>query len=181
MHSTGAAFWSYSSLRLKPDTTFASKSVLLHEFILQCTHVLKVTIFITIVNFLKSQGWTSCGCTAGDPSVSETSSNEQGQDSGRAGPNYRQCRPAPVSSHQGSGRAGPEESVCITHSRIAWCAQTELYMLSVEKCSLRDSPSYRKCRPAPVSSRQDSGRAGPEKSVLHKHTRWNIWYGHTEL
>ena len=31
------------------------------------------------------------------------------------------------------------------------------------------SPTYRQCRPAPVSGKQDSGRAGPEKSVLPKH------------
>ena len=31
------------------------------------------------------------------------------------------------------------------------------------------SPTYRQCRPAPVSGKQDSGRAGPEKSVLYKH------------
>ena len=147
MHSTGAAFWSYSSLRLKPVTTgplqhqaellqHRSFSIeinklslyrcwpwyLVPHFCVKFCFIVRIhltvhacTIFITIINFLKSQGWTSCGCTAGDPSVSETSSNEQGQDSGRAGPNYRQCRPAPVSSHQGSGRAGPEESVCITH------------------------------------------------------------------
>ena len=29
------------------------------------------------------------------------------------------------------------------------------------------SPTYRQCRPAPASGKQDSGRAGPEKSVLH--------------
>ena len=32
---------------------------------------------------------------------------------------------------------------------------------------LKDSPSYRKCKPAPVSSKQNSGRAGPEKGVLY--------------
>ena len=31
------------------------------------------------------------------------------------------------------------------------------------------SPTYRQCRPAPVSGKQDSGRVGPEKSVLYKH------------
>ena len=41
------------------------------------------------------------------------------------------------------------------------------YLLnSVAVC---DSPSNSQCIPAPVSSNQDSGRAGPEKSVLSKH------------
>ena len=44
-------------------------------------------------------------------------------------------------------------------------------MLSSKLVSVKNSPSYRHCRPARVSSKQDSGRAGPEKSLLYKHKR----------
>ena len=36
-------------------------------------------------------------------------------------------------------------------------------------------------RPAPVSRKQDSGRAGPEKSGLYKHISRIMLYAHTEL
>ena len=42
-------------------------------------------------------------------------------------------------------------------------------MLTIKYVAVQNSPSHMQCRPAPVSSRQDSGRAGPEKSVLYKH------------
>ena len=42
-------------------------------------------------------------------------------------------------------------------------------MLSIKHVAVQNSPSYRQCRPALVSSKQDSGRAGPEKSMLYKH------------
>ena len=86
-------------------------------------------------------------------------------------PSCRQCRPALVSSKQESGRAGPEKSVLYKHkSRIYLiCSQRAVtcYLLNMQPC--RNSPSYSQCRPAPVSSKQDSDRAGPEKSVLDKH------------
>ena len=41
-------------------------------------------------------------------------------------------------------------------------------MLSSKLVSVKNLPSYRQCRPALVSSKQDSGRAGPEKSMLYK-------------
>ena len=45
-------------------------------------------------------------------------------------------------------------------------------MLSVKDEVVKNPPSYRQCRPAPESSKQDSGRAGPENSVLYKHKVW---------
>ena len=42
-------------------------------------------------------------------------------------------------------------------------------ILSIKLVSEYNSPSYRQCRTALVSSKQDSGRAGPEKSVLDKY------------
>ena len=101
MHITGAAYWSYSSLRQKPVTTgplqhqaellqHRSFSIeinklslyrcwpwyLVPHFCVKFCFIVGIhltvhacTIFITIINFLKSQGWTSCGCTADDPSV----------------------------------------------------------------------------------------------------------------
>ena len=98
MHITGAAYWSYSSLRQKPVTTgplqhqaellqHRSFSIeinklslyrswpwyLVPHFCVKFCFIVPIhltmhacTIFITII---KSQGWTSCGCTAGDPSV----------------------------------------------------------------------------------------------------------------
>ena len=101
-------------------------------------------------------------------------------------PTYRQCRPAPVSGKQDSGRAGPEKSVLHKHIwRIIWYAPN-YNMLSIKLCScvghiylkaeytsfllniaaVYISPTYRQCRPDPVSSQQESGRAGPERSVL---------------
>ena len=43
-------------------------------------------------------------------------------------------------------------------------------MLSIKQCSCVGLTycSYRQCRPARVSSKQDSGRAGPEKGVLYR-------------
>ena len=43
------------------------------------------------------------------------------------------------------------------------------YMLSSKLVAVKKSPSYRQCRPARVSSKQDSGSVGPEKSLLYKH------------
>ena len=104
----------------------------------------------------------------------------------RVSPTYRQCRPAPVSGKQDSGRAGPEKSVLHKHIwRIIWYAPN-YNMLSIKLCScvghiylkaeytsfllniaaVYISPTYRQCRPDPVSSQQESGRAGPERSVL---------------
>ena len=42
-------------------------------------------------------------------------------------------------------------------------------MLSIKYVAMQNPPSYSQWRPAPVSSKQDSVRAGPEKSVLDKH------------
>ena len=89
----------------------------------------------------------------------------------RNSPCYRHCRPAPLSSKQDSGRAGPEKNVLYKHkSRILLiCSARSIicYLLNILLC--RNSPCYRHCRPAPLSSKQDSGRAGPEKNVLYKH------------
>ena len=86
-------------------------------------------------------------------------------------PSYRQCRPASVSSKQDSGRAGPEKSVLYKHKSRIYLIRSYraiiCYLLNMQL--RRNPPSYRQCRPAPVSSKQDSGRAGPEKSVLYKH------------
>ena len=46
-------------------------------------------------------------------------------------------------------------------------------MLSSKLVAVKNSLSYRQCRPARVSSKQDSGRAGPEKGLLYKHKRRN--------
>ena len=43
------------------------------------------------------------------------------------------------------------------------------YMLSSKLVAVKNSPSYRQCRPAMVSGKQDSGRAGPARSVLYEH------------
>ena len=43
------------------------------------------------------------------------------------------------------------------------------YMLSSKLVAVKKSPSHRQCSPARVSSKQDSGGAGPEKGVLYKH------------
>ena len=40
------------------------------------------------------------------------------------------------------------------------------YMLSSKLVAVKNSLSYRQCRPARVSSKQDSGRAGPARSVI---------------
>ena len=42
-------------------------------------------------------------------------------------------------------------------------------MLSSKHVAVQNSPSYRQCSPASVSSKQDSGRVGPEKGVQYKH------------
>ena len=42
-----------------------------------------------------------------------------------------------------------------------------MYLLN--SVAVYDSPRYRQCRPAPVSSNQESSRAVPKKSVLSKH------------
>ena len=42
-------------------------------------------------------------------------------------------------------------------------------MLFDKHVAVQSSPSYRYCWPVLVSSKQDSGRAGPEKGVLYKH------------
>ena len=56
-------------------------------------------------------------------------------------------------------------------------------MLSSKLVSVKNSPSYRHCRPARVSSKQDSGKAGPEteKGMLYKHRVGFILYARTEL
>ena len=83
-------------------------------------------------------------------------------------PTYRQCRPAPVSGKQDSGRAGPENSVLSRHkSRIYLiCSFRAIIWYLLNIAAVYISPNYRQCRPDPVSSQQDSGRAGPERSVL---------------
>ena len=82
-----------------------------------------------------------------------------------------QCRPAPVSSRQDSGVAGPEKGVLYKHKNriflICSCRVIICYLLNVLLWGTH--LSYRQCRPPPVSSKQDSGRAGPEKSLLYKH------------
>ena len=42
-------------------------------------------------------------------------------------------------------------------------------MLFSKLISVKNSPGYRHCMSARVSSKQDSGRAGPKKSLLYKH------------
>ena len=39
-------------------------------------------------------------------------------------------------------------------------------ILSINHVAVQNTPSYSQCRPALVSSKQESGRAGPEKSVV---------------
>ena len=73
-----------------------------------------------------------------------------------------------MSSQQDSGRAGPEESITTKVDLFGMLIQSN-NMLSSKYVAVKNSPSYRQCRPALVSSKQDSGRAGPEKSVLYKH------------
>ena len=85
-------------------------------------------------------------------------------------PSYRQCRPAPVSSKQDSGRTGPVKSVLYKHKvGLANMLMQSYKMLSIKHVAVQNSPSYRQCRPALVSSKQDSSGAGPVKSVLYKH------------
>ena len=61
----------------------------------------------------------------------------------------------------------PEESVLYKHkSRIYDMLIQSYNMLSIKHVAVKYSPSYRLSRPALVSRKQDSGRAGPEKSVL---------------
>ena len=61
----------------------------------------------------------------------------------------------------------PEESVLYKHkSRIYDMLIQSYSMLSIKHVAVKYSPSYRLSRPALVSRKQDSGRAGPEKSVL---------------
>ena len=43
------------------------------------------------------------------------------------------------------------------------------YMLSSKLVAVKNSHSYRQSRSASVSSKQDSGRAGPEKGAVYKH------------
>ena len=83
-------------------------------------------------------------------------------------PTYRQSIPAPVSSRQDSGKAGPENSVLSLHkSRIYLiCSFRAIIWYLLNIAALYISPTYRQCRPDPVSSQQESGRAGPERSVL---------------
>ena len=83
-------------------------------------------------------------------------------------PTYRQSIPAPVSSRQDSGKAGPENSVLSRHkSRIYLiCSFRAIIWYLLNIAAVYISPNYRQCRPDPVSSQQDSGRAGPERSVL---------------
>ena len=54
------------------------------------------------------------------------------------------------------------------------------YMLSSKLVAVKKSPSHRQCSPARVSSKQDSGRARPEESVLYNHKSGFIRYAHTE-
>ena len=52
-------------------------------------------------------------------------------------------------------------------------------MLSINYVAVQNLPSYRQCRPALVSSKQDSGRAGPKK-VCCINTKVGIFlYAHT--
>ena len=48
-----------------------------------------------------------------------------------------------------------------------------MYLLN--SVAVYDSPRYRQCRPAPVSSNQESSRAIPRKSVGSKH-KSRIWF-----
>ena len=74
-----------------------------------------------------------------------------------------------MSSQQDSGRAGPEESITTKVDLFGMLIQSN-NMLSSKYVAVKNSPSYRQCRSALVSSKQDSGRAGPEKGVLYKPT-----------
>ena len=73
-----------------------------------------------------------------------------------------------MSSQQDSCRAGPEESITTKVDLFGMLIQSN-NMLSSKYVAVKNSPSYRQCRSALVSSKQDSGRAGPEKGVLYKH------------
>ena len=75
-----------------------------------------------------------------------------------------------MSSKQDSGRASPEESVLYNHkSGLFGMLIQSNNMLSCKHVAVKNSPSYRQLRSARVSSKQDSGRAGPEKGALYKH------------
>ena len=97
---------------------------------------------------------------------------------------FRQCRPALVSNKQDSGRAGPEKSVLYKHKSRVYLICSLLVqsnnMLSRKHVAVRNSPIYKQCRPARVSSKQDSGRVGPEKRLLSKHESRIYLIAHTE-
>ena len=78
-----------------------------------------------------------------------------------------------MSSKQDSGKAGPEKSVLSKYkSRIYLiCFYRAIICYLLDSVAMYNSPSYRQGDPAPVSSKQDSGRAGPERNVLYKHIR----------
>ena len=77
-----------------------------------------------------------------------------------------------LSSEKDSGRAGPERGMLLKHViRVSDMLPESYNMLSIKQCSCVGLTycSYRQCGPARVSSKQDSGRAGSEKSLLYKH------------
>ena len=77
-----------------------------------------------------------------------------------------------LSSEKDSGRAGPERGMLLKHViRVSDMLPESYNMLSIKQCSCVGLTycSYRQCGPARVSSKQDSGRAGPEKIFLYKH------------
>ena len=75
-----------------------------------------------------------------------------------------------MSSKQDSGKAGPEKSVLSKYkSRIYLkCFYRAIICYLLDSVAVYNSPSYRQCDPAPVSSKQESSRAVPGKSVLSK-------------
>ena len=83
-------------------------------------------------------------------------------------PSYRQCRPAPVSSKQESSRAVPVKSVLSKQKEVysLKCSYGAILLYLLNSVAVYNSPSYRQCRPAPVSSKRESSRAAPGKSVL---------------
>ena len=69
-----------------------------------------------------------------------------------------------MSSKQDSGRAVPEKSVLYKHKgRIYLICLNRAIICYLLNVAMQNSPSFRQCTPDLVSSKQDSGRAGPEK------------------
>ena len=81
-----------------------------------------------------------------------------------------------MSSKQESSRAGPERIALFKHKSgvkftdMLNAHHTEFILCClINSVAVKNSPIYSQCRPVLVSSKKDSGRAGPERGVLYKH------------